>query len=644
MSSFIQTYSMRKFLCFFACIICFISTAQENVYQAHLLDKDLMENADAVVRLDEMTVDIVSQENMIISSKRAVTVFNKYGNKHVRAFVGYDNSRKVKSVQAIIYDASGRQIEKIKEKDFKDVSAVSGATLYSDSRVKYLNYTPTQYPYTIVFEKKIQTKNTAFVPNWYFLDGFLVSVEKSRFTVKFPSKDLKPTVKERNIAGYKIEKSETATSIVYTGEKMKAIKNEELSPSFSELAPRLMLRLDNFHYEGYNGQASDWNQLGSWMYNNLLKGRSQLSAEIKQKVANLVKDVDTDLEKARIVYEYVQANTRYISVQVGIGGIRPIAALDVDRVKYGDCKGLSNYTYALLRAVGVESYYTHVEAGSDKIDFEEDFATLAQGNHAILAIPIDEGYTWIDCTSQTLPFGFIGDFTDGRKVFVIKPQGGELATTNTYLNKDNSQKIKADIEIDFEGGIKAVANIETKGIQYDRHFGIQDLDRDEVLKKYQKFWPNINNLFLKTYEFKNDKKEVVFTEDVTISAQNYATTSGIRLLFAPNVLNKNVFVPKRYRSRRLPFKIQRGFYDEDSYSIKLPLGYTVEALPESKSVISEFGEYTLSIAQQEDGFLKYQRTFFLKSGAYPKEKYAAYRSFRKTVAKYENAQAVLVKK
>ena len=81
------------------------------------------------------------------------------------------------------------------------------------------------------------------------------------------------------------------------------------------------------------------------------------------------------LEKAKIVYRYVQDNTRYISVQVGIGGIQPIAAIEVDELKYGDCKGLTNYTQALLDIAGVESFYTIVQAGKEIVDFDSDFAS-----------------------------------------------------------------------------------------------------------------------------------------------------------------------------------------------------------------------------------------------------------------------------
>ena len=46
-------------------------------------------------------------------------------------------------------------------------------------------------------------------------------------------------------------------------------------------------------------------------------------------------------EKIRVLYRYLQQNHRYISVQVGIGGMQPISASAVYTNGYGDCKGLS---------------------------------------------------------------------------------------------------------------------------------------------------------------------------------------------------------------------------------------------------------------------------------------------------------------
>jgi len=620
--------------------------AQSNLYQSILIAENLTKNVNAVVRLDDMVVHLISKNEMNVTLKRVVTVLNKYGDKDIQASIGYDNSRKINKLYAVAYDGLGNELGKFKEKDFTDVSAVDGGTLYSDYRVKYLNYTPVKYPYTMEFNYEYTTSNTGeILPSWYFLDGYLVSTEKSKITFLFDEVNLMPEVKERNLEGIDFMKSANENSIVYEAKNIAAYKREGLSPSFSRIAPKLIIRPINFTYEGYDASIHTWNDLGKWMYANLIIGRDELTESTKGIIKSLTNGVTDDLEKAKIVYKYVQDNTRYISVQVGIGGMQPISAIDVDRVKYGDCKGLSNYTKALLETVGVTSYYTHVEAGSYKVDFEDDFASLADGNHVILAIPYQDNYYWIDCTSQIHPFGFIGDFTDGRKVLIIKPDGGEIAKTTAYVDEDNHQDTTAKITLSKDGGIVADIVIITKGIQYDDRFYLEDKAADDIKKHYKSYWGSINNLSIDEFSFTNDRNKIVFTETVQAKASNYGSLSGDRILFTPNVFNKNNNVPDRARNRKFPLEIQRGYFDEDEFTISLPVGYGVEAMPNSNAVENEFGWYKTSLELSEDKkSIQYKRQLLIREGMYANEKYEVYRDFRKKVALGDSAKIVLIKK
>ena len=64
---------------------------------------------------------------------------------------------------------------------------------------------------------------------------------------------------------------------------------------------------------------TSWENFGSFI-SDLNKGRDELPVEMKQTVANLIKGIDTKEEKVAILYQYLQKNTRYVSVQLGIGG------------------------------------------------------------------------------------------------------------------------------------------------------------------------------------------------------------------------------------------------------------------------------------------------------------------------------------
>ena len=303
----------------------------------------------------------------------------------------------------------------------------------------------------------------------------------------------------------------------------------------------------------------------------------------------MVFGVEDTLEKAKIIYRYVQENTRYVSVQIGIGGFRPISAIDVDRVKYGDCKGLSNCTKALLEAVGVPAYYTIIEAGDQKVDFEDDFADLRQGNHVILAIPYNNKYYWIDCTSQIHPFGFLGDFTDDRKVLVVTPDGGTIVKTEAYLDEQNYQNTNARYRLSEDGSISGTLSITTKGIQYDNRFFIKEYSDEDLVKHYKRYLGDINNLQVISHSFENDRDKVTFREDFKISASNYGSLSGERIFLTVNAFNRNKSVPKRYRNRNYPFEVQRGYLDDDDFTIKLPKGYSIETLPDKTLVKMNLG-------------------------------------------------------
>ena len=143
-----------------------------------------------------------------------------------------------------------------------------------------------------------------------------------------------------------------------------------------------------------------------------------------------------------------------MSVQLGIGGWKPYSAAEVHRLKYGDCKGLTNYTSALLEAVGVDSHYSIVYAGRNKKDLPQEFASIA-GNHAFLTVPIGDDKIWLECTSQDAPVNYLGRFTDDRYVLEVSKKGGELIKTKKYEDEENKTITRAIIDLQLNGDMSA---------------------------------------------------------------------------------------------------------------------------------------------------------------------------------------------
>lgn len=618
------------------------SSAQKSDYSILKISDSLKENANAVLRLDQMDIVISSQRNMNIKTQRIVSVLNEKGMNDIDAYQHYDKTTSIRNIEAIVYDEAGKEIKKIKRKDFRDQSAVDGSTLFSDSRVVYLDYTPIAYPFTIVYTSEVETSNTAFIPQWYFLSSYNLSVEKCSLNVIFPS-DLGFKKKEFQFSDYNIKKTiDSDTKLSYTASNILAQKAEDLSPYSRDLFPRVMMGVEKFHLEGVDGNAATWEAFGKWYGDKILSGTTVLPDETKTKIKALVGNETDPVKKAKIIYDYVQKKSRYVNIAVGIGGWKPMYASDVDRLGYGDCKALSNYTKALLQVVDVPSYNTILYGNRYKSNIQSDFVSM-QGNHMILAVPNGSDYIWLECTSQDDPFGYQGTFTDDRDVLVVKPEGGEIVRTKIYDDKGNTQIGKGSYAIDENGNFSGSISIASQGSQYSSKASLENVLPTEKEAHYKSYWNNINNIKLGKINFTNDKENIRFSEDVQLTAINYGVISGNKMIFTVDAFNQNSNNVKRIRNRKNPFQIQRGYLDTDEIEINLPAGFSIEFLPSNYELKGKFGEYKTEIIKKENNKLTYKRSMFLSKGKYSNKEYDEYRLFIEQISKNDNAKIILVK-
>ncbi len=615
---------------------------QKFEYSILTIPDSLKQNANAVIRNSELNISIPAQNSMILKSKVITTVLNELGLKTLDLSENYDKNRKITKIEATVYDAFGKEIKSFKKKDFRDVSVADGVSIFNDNRALYLDYTPITYPFTIIFETEIATSNTAFIPAWSPIDNFLISTQKTSLSINFkPELNLK--IKEINFSNsYSIEKIISTGSISYSSKNLTAKKREELSPSFTSIFPIVYFGLENFQLENVSGKASDWKEFGKWYYNSLLADTEEIPEATQQKIKTLIGSENNPIEIAKIIYQFVQEKTRYVSVQVGIGGWKPMLAKDVDKLGYGDCKALTNYTRSLLKSVNIPSYYTVVWAGNEKRNIHDDIASI-QGNHVILALPYEDNLYWLECTSQIHPFGFQGDFTDDRNVLIIKPEGGEIVSTKIFSETENLKTFKGSYQINENGNLSGKLKIISNGLQYDWEYGKERLNREDQIKRYKNEFSNINNLSIKKITHINNKDKIQFTEEIELDAEGYAQNTGGKLMFALNAFNPSSYVPKKHKTREFSFEIARGYTDESEIEVILPNGFTIETKPNNNEIASEFGYYKIEFIPTENNKILCKRKLTIKKGLFENSKYEDYRKFRETIARTDNSKILISK-
>lgn len=626
------------FFVFFLISSHFYSYSQTDNWSVLSIPDSLKENANAVIRTEEIAIEIKSVNNYRKVTNRVVTVLNEAGLRLVDANEYYDKSTSVSELEAVVYDALGNELKKIKRKDFKD-NAISQGAIVTDGRMLFLDFTPTQYPFTVKYKSVVESSNTAFLPKWIPVSGFHCSIQKASFLLVNNS-GINIRFKERNFNKL-VNNQSRNTTFFYTINNCKAIKNEDLSPSLLKLSPSILFAMDEFELEGVKGFANSWSSFGKWIFDNFLKGADELDDKEKIAVKDLVGQETDPMRKAKIIYEYVQKKTRYVSIQLGIGGWRPMLAKDVSRLGYGDCKALTNYTKALLKEVGVPSYYTIVYGNDEITDLEEDFVSL-QGNHAILGVPNKDAIEWLECTSQIQPFAFQGDFTDNRKVLIVDSDKAQIVTTKTFTSKDNVKYTKSNITLDETGTLRADVVIDSKGLVYNDRFHLNFKSKDELSKFYMREFSDLNRLKIDKIVLTDDKEAINLKESIVLYADNQVSLSGIT--FIPvNPINQLSYLPGKFKFRKNPFEIQRDrkYVDEIEYII--PDGYAIENIPVKNEFDTEFGTYKANYIKKSNNSFIMTREVVFNSGYYGKEKYEAYRKFRENIVKSETLKFTIVK-
>lgn len=617
------------------------ANAQAN-YDVSLIPKDLLPYASAVIR-DQSVYTEVKDGYTFYRIKKAITVLNNNGDNIAHIVILYDKSNVIKNIKGSVYNEFGKLSRKFGEKDFEDESAASNSSLYEDSRIKHFIPSIGSYPYTIEYEYELKSKQTLNIGDWQPNPYYGLAVEKSIYTFACRP-DFSIRYKEINMpakVGIGITKDALKT---YTWQlnNLKAIRSEPYSPIAETYLSAVKIAATNFVYGGISGSFTNWDELGRWSYDKLLANRQTLPSETIQHIKTLTAGITDTKLKAKKIYEYMQNKTHYISIQVGIGGLQPFLASEVDRLNYGDCKGLVNYTQALLKAADIESWYCVVDAGNDKASLQPDFASMSQGNHIILCLPIKNDTTFLECTNQKKPFGFLGDFTDDRTVLAWTPNGGKLLHTPKYTATQNIQSRKAEFTIAPDGELSGNMITTYKGTQYDNPEALIGEPLTEQVKTLQKMYANISNLAVEKLELKQDKKEIpVATETVILNAYDFASKDNNKLYFALNPVNKQRGI-KDVRNRVNPVYINRGYTDEDEITYTLPAGYRPDMEPLNINLKKPFGSFRVTVVINNNK-LVYKRRVEIIDGTYSKDKYADLVEFYQAVADADSYNVTLVK-
>jgi len=564
--------------------------AQKIQYNSLSIPDALRKNASEVVRSEKMEFIVKNISEAKEMETVVVTILNAESQANELVF-DYDQYSEIKKLWTKIYDANGNEVNAYKEKDFSDRSAIGSSNIYSDSRNKYLRVSHSSYPYTIEYQCVKDHKGIMAYPN-YRVHSYGKSVQSFEVKVVVP-------------AGFdihsKVENVELATSVNtvggvktynWTGENLPALKPEAYIPS-NQKYPILWISATKFAVDGYEGDMSTWKSLGSFFY-QINKDRQEVSLQTEEKIKELIADAATSKEKIKRIYQYMQDEVRYVSVQLGIGGWQAFEAKYVEKNKYGDCKALSNYMKSLLEIAEIPSDWVIIYRGvRGRKEIDDNFASPLFGNHMMLYVPSED--MWLECTSKNYPPNYIGGSNHDRPVLLITEEGGKLSRTPKYGLDENKSLTRANIKLDEKGGAVIRKQTTFQGPSHDFYRLLKDYPKTDV-EKYIVRSTSLPALTLDKFAIETDPDAPIAKVDFNITVSRYASKAGKRVFVPINNLNAFTEVPEAEKDRIHPVKIENDYHEKDEYIFDLPEGYKVESVPKENSLLeSEFGKFSLNL-------------------------------------------------
>jgi hypothetical protein len=612
------------------------------------------DRTDAVLLYSEMTINVQSAEKIKRTVREAYKILRPTGREYGYVVVPFNSHEKVTGLHGWCIPAQGKDYE-VKDKDAVEAALpkVEGSELISDVKAKILHI-PAAEPGNIVgYEYEVEEQPMVLQDIWRFQG--LAPVRESHYTLQLP-----PGWEYKTAwLNYPESKpTQAGNQAQWTVNDVKGLRHEEEMPPMSGVSGQMVISFFPASGALANG-FSNWEQMGTW-YGNLTRGRADATPEIKQKVAALTATVPSQVDRMRAIAQFVQRDIRYVAIELGIGGWQPHPAGDVFTHKYGDCKDKATLMSAMLREIGVDSYYVSINTERGAVT---SLTPAHLGfNHVILAIQIPEEIKdpgliatmqdaklgrilFFDPTNEYTPFGQIGGYLQANYGLLVSPRGGELVKLPKQPTTTNSIVRTGKLVLDLDGRLKGSVSEWRMG---DRAAGERAALRN-VAKNEDRIKPiesllagSLSNFQITKVSVSNlTQTDQPFGFDYTFEADHYAKTAGNLLLVRPRVLGSKARATLETKEPRVfPIEFEGPAKDTDRFEIALPAGYEVDELPPPVDAEYGFASYH-SKTEVKGNVIGYTRTFEVKELSVPTAKADELKKFYRIIATDERNTVVL---
>jgi len=565
-------------------------------------------------------------------------IINERGKDYADIEIGYNSHTETASILYARTMTPEGKIIPLKKNAVKIITPFEKYPSYNDYKKLTFSMpgavTGSIIDYMVVREEKKPTIEGKFSSHYYFQEfsptltsRYKVIIPKGinlKYFFLNPPKDVQLSPK--------IIPEEGKEIYIWEYKNIPQIIREDSMPPFDEVAFSIMVT-----------NMGSWEEFSHWWRKNI-EGKTAPNRAIKEKVAELTKNLSTFEEKLEAIFDYVKREIRYVSIDLGKSGYEPAPAPEVFENKYGDCKDKSTLLISMLKAAGINAHYVLIPT-NDMGNLVKDFPYPFQFNHCIASVEREGGYHFIDPVAENYQIDYLPSSDQNRDVLIFKDQKIIFAKTPLAKPEENASSSHQKIMIETDGSIKVEFEDSLSGDKEAsfRQFFI-DYSPTEIKEALEKRVDKISpgaKLVEYTHSDPLNFKEK-FVLNIKYYAQDYCKKAGDILIFQVPEIEQSCGVTAK-KERRYPIVFWTHSYSKEEVEFNIPVGYEVYFLPEPVEVINQYFEFRSNYRRDGDRIF-YRGEFINKAINIAPEDYPFYYKFCQVVGKSSKREVLFRKK
>ncbi|TLX75275.1 DUF3857 domain-containing protein [Labilibacter sediminis] len=565
-----------------------------------------------------------------------IQINNGAGTEHAEITIPFTEKNKIRNLEASISDIFGNEIRSLKKKEIEITTPWHSFEFHTDDRLLTFKLIHNRFPYIVKYSYSQNHDNYISLAHWSPAIDDELSIKKAQLNLRIPE-GTPINIYQQNVDSAQVNTIDGVTSYQWKKENYTCPEEKgTFAPKLPEVMPYVVVMPHEFNY-GVKGGSTTWKEYGNWTF-KLNEGLDQLTDSEKIKVHKLTDSLHSDTEKIKALYHYLQDNTRYIYVGLGIGGFQSHPANYVCDNRYGDCKALTNYMMALLKEVGIKSHWTTIYRGFKPIKIIPDFPTT-QFNHVILCVPQSNDTIWLECTDKTSPFNYIGSSNQNRLALINKTNDSHLVKTPALSMQNSLEEYVIDIQINEMGNASFKADGILNGNEFDNIRQFNDELKVSDKQKYIDRLRLLHGADISKFDIKRTHRDSLFLRIDLEGTLNHITEriGKKTILFPVKPISYNI---NKVEDRKLPVFVSQPINKKDSIIYNLNNSILDISGKKQYELSSKFGYYKRQTYIHEDKLIV-SRTFQLKQGRYPLDTYPDFYEFLNKILIIDNQKTII---